>query len=270
MGRADLDRALDWAAMEGWNPGLHDAECFWAADPGGFLVGELAGEAVAGISAVAYGADFGFLGLFIVAPEHRGRGFGRRLWRAGLARLGGRNVGLDGDPARPDGYHRSGFRLAYRNVRFEGAGRAQEASAAVDLASLPFAQVAAYDRELFPAPRERFLERWIAVPDGRALGLLETGRLSGYGVIRRCRTGHKIGPLFADGADQAEALFRALSATAPGEPLVLDVPEPNAAAVALARGHGMKAVFETARMYRGKEPDIPLRRVFGVTTLELG
>jgi hypothetical protein len=37
MVRADHDRAIDWAAGEGWNPGIDDAGCFLATDPGGFL-----------------------------------------------------------------------------------------------------------------------------------------------------------------------------------------------------------------------------------------
>ena len=31
--RQDLDRIIDWAAAEGWNPGLHDADSFYAAAP---------------------------------------------------------------------------------------------------------------------------------------------------------------------------------------------------------------------------------------------
>ncbi|HLA33082.1 MAG TPA: GNAT family N-acetyltransferase, partial [Pseudomonas sp.] len=31
MTRAEVDLAIDWAAAEGWNPGLHDADCFYAA-----------------------------------------------------------------------------------------------------------------------------------------------------------------------------------------------------------------------------------------------
>jgi hypothetical protein len=32
----------------------------------------------------------------------------------------------------------------------------------------------------------------------------------------------------------------------------------------------MTVAFETARMYIGRAPDLPMRRVFGVTTFELG
>jgi len=38
MKRGEVDLAVDWAASEGWNPGLDDAACFHAADPGGFLI----------------------------------------------------------------------------------------------------------------------------------------------------------------------------------------------------------------------------------------
>ena len=47
MSRAELDIAVEWAADEGWNPGLHDADSFFAADSGGFLMGLLNGEPVA-------------------------------------------------------------------------------------------------------------------------------------------------------------------------------------------------------------------------------
>jgi len=63
MTEADLALALEWAAAEGWNPGLHDAHCFHAADPQGFLVGELEGVPIGCVSAVRYGQGFGFLGL---------------------------------------------------------------------------------------------------------------------------------------------------------------------------------------------------------------
>ena len=37
MTRDELDTLVDWAACEGWNPGLDDAEVFWATDPEGFV-----------------------------------------------------------------------------------------------------------------------------------------------------------------------------------------------------------------------------------------
>ncbi|MDR5754282.1 MULTISPECIES: GNAT family N-acetyltransferase [unclassified Caballeronia] len=271
--RADeIGLALDWAAVEGWNPGLNDARAFHAADPHGFFIGELDGEPVACLSAVAYGDTLGFIGLYIVAPAFRGRGFGIRLWNAGIASLGERNIGLDGVVSQQANYRRLGFRLAYRNVRFEGLARddAPTSAAIVEASAVPFEQIAAYDRRMFCAPREAFLRAWLAQPEGAALVAQENGRVRGYGVLRACRSGYKIGPLFADDARIADDLYGALVARVPGAAVFLDVPEANSEAVALAVRHGMSSVFETARMYTKAPPAVPLDCVFGVTSFELG
>jgi len=276
MTRAEVDLAVDWAAREGWNPGLHDAGCFHAADPEGFLVGLLDGKPAATLSAVRYGAGLGFLGFFIVAPEHRGKSLGIQIWNAGLERLAGRVIGLDSVLAQEATYQKTGFALAWRNARCMGkTGPVGSAGPlppeVVDLASLPFELVEAYDRPLFACGRKAFLRCWVAMPQSRALGVVRGGRLAGYGVIRRCGVGHKIGPLFADGPHEAEELFQALVAGLdPGETFFLDTPAANPEAVALAGRHKLETVFETARMYKGPAPAMPMGRVFGITSFELG
>lgn len=274
MGRADLDRALDWAAAEGWNPGFDDARAFQAADPLGFFMGWRGSEPVAAISVVAYHPDFAFLGLYLVRPEYRGRGFGLKLWQEALARRPAKLVGLDGVVAQQANYARSGFRLAHRSIRF--GGPAPSAAGGADgvvlrtARTLPFDRLAAYDRRCFPAPRAAFLSPWLSPLAGAAVAAERDGEVAGFGAIRACQKGYKIGPLFADDAAVADAIFLALAARAGGEALYLDVPEPNAAAMSLAARYGLKPVFETARMYKGEAPAIDLARVFGVTTFELG
>jgi GNAT superfamily N-acetyltransferase len=273
MRREDIDMAVEWAAIEGWNPGLHDADCYHAADPHGFLMGLLGDEPVATISVVRYGGSFGFLGFYIVKPEFRGKGYGMRIWNAGLEYLAGCSIGLDGVVAQQDNYGISGFTLAYRNIRYEGAGGgdAPEHTGIVRLRKLPFATLEAYERPFFPANRLQFVRPWIAQPGCEALGILHGGRLDGYGVVRECRSGFKIGPLFAETAELAETLFLTLKSKAPAsQPLYLDVPEANPAAVTLAQRHQMKVCFETAGMYRGDTPMLPLNRIFGVTSFEIG
>ena len=272
----EMSLALEWAAAEGWNPGLHDAEPFLAQDPQGFLIGLLDGNPIAIISAVRYGAAFAFGGFYIVRPDCRGRGFGLQMRLAAIAQLAGRNVGLDGVLEQQENYRRYGFKFAHRNVRYAGESRAMPVVLPTQvkiatLTALPFATLAAYDRSFFPEPREAFLRAWISQSQTVALGLLEEDELRGYGVLRACRQGYKIGPLFADTPALAETLFNALCSSLPaGAAIFLDVPECNAAAVALAKRHGMTQVFETARMYSGEAPDIALDRTYGITSYELG
>ncbi len=273
MTRNDINVAVEWAAIEGWNPGLYDADSFYATDPNGFFIGELNNEAIATISAVKYGETFGFIGFYIVRPEYRGKGYGIQMWNAAMQYLKGRNIGLDGVISQQDNYRKSGFRLARRNIRYEGisGGHPPDNLKTINLSTLPFNTVDLYDRPFFPADRSVFVKSWIRQPESYALGIMQDGKLEGYGVIRKCRIGYKIGPLFANNPESAESLFSALNAgIKPSEPIFLDTPEVNEEAVALAEGHSMKAVFETARMYTVENPDIPLDRVFGVTSFELG
>lgn len=274
----ELDFAIELAAAEGWNPGLHDAAAFYAADPEGFLIGRVEGQPVGCISAVRYRDGLGFVGLYIVLPSWRGQGCGIALWRAAMARLAGCNVGLDGVPAQQANYRRSGFHLAYGNVRFERATPPSASPAQpgpmigiVDIGRVPFATLCAFDRTHFGADRAAFLRHWTGMADAVALAALDGETLQGYGVIRRCRRGYKIGPLFSLDAGRAEALYLALCAGVPaGEPVYLDVPEVNRAGMRLAEKYAMQQVFGTARMYTGTRPGLPLGQVFGVTTFELG
>jgi Acetyltransferase (GNAT) domain/Acetyltransferase (GNAT) family len=273
MNRQEVDLAVDWAAAEGWNPGLHDAKCFYAADPDGFLIGLLGDEPVATISAVKYGTAFGFVGFYIVAPAHRGLGYGLEIWNTGVARLQGRTIGLDGVVDQQENYKKSGFVFAHRNIRYQGIrmGGAATRAEIIPLSTLSFDAVSAYDRQFFPGARVRFLKCWIGQMQGAALGFTQGGALLGYGVIRPCRSGYKVGPLFADRPEIAEDLFLALQEGIPsGAAIFLDTPMVNADAVHLARRHQMTAVFETARMYAGGNPHLPLDRIFGVTSFELG
>jgi ribosomal protein S18 acetylase RimI-like enzyme len=270
MTENELNLALEWAAAEGWNPGLYDAECFYAADPKGFFLGELAGEPIGCISAVAYDEHYGFVGLYILKPQYRRRGFGLQLWDAAIAYLGGRNVGLDGVIAQQGNYRKSGFKLAYRNVRHQGEGGGAEPSGLLDLSPVAFDEIVRYDETVFPTARPSFLRCWIRQLQAAAFGIIGEQRLQGYGVLRACRCGFKIGPLFADDPQIAGALFQGLASRVPGQPIFLDTPEANPAAIELARRHGMEPVFETARMYTKGSPAGRIDHCFGVTTLELG
>jgi hypothetical protein len=269
----DLRRVISWAEAEGWNPGRHDAEPFYAADPSGFWMGWLGDEPIASISTVSYGGRFTFVGFYICRPEHRGKGHGLALWRAALAGVGSPVTGLDGVVAQIPNYERSGFTKAHSNHRYT-AELAFEAPhdprlRFIDAALVP--AVAALDATHFPAPRGAFLRNWLVGDVSRSgFALVEAGRVTGYGVIREAATGRRIGPLFAASPQDADLLFRALVALGRRGPVFIDMPEPNRAARHLAERHGMTPMFETARMYRGPQPALPLERIYGISSLELG
>lgn len=267
-----VEMAAQWAAKEGWNPGIHDARIFYNTDPQGFLIGLDGQEPVAVISAVRYGDQFGFIGFYIARPDLRNEGYGFRMGREAMRRCHDINTGLDGVLDKVDQYGKIGFKLAYRNGRFRGLSRpASVDKRLVPVAQADFKELMKYDRQMFPAERPGFMRMWIDEPAHRGVALLDAGRIRGFGIVRPCQIGYKIGPLFADNEQIAQTIFDGLTGPLPVETEVFwDTPMCNKKAVGLAQAMGMTVVFETARMYSQGAPDIDLDRLFGVTTFELG
>ncbi len=276
LGRASSEEWLqveEWAAEEEWNPGFGDTACFHPTDPAGFFLGRLEGKPATAVSVVNYSDDFAFLGYYLVDPAHRGKGLGMATWNEAVPHAGGRTIGLDAVPAQEETYRRSGFVPAYRTGRYSGrpttSGTPSPDVTAVTEAH--FDAVAEYDRRCFPAERRAFLERWLTLEGHSAYVFLRAGEVAGYGVVRKARSGSRIGPLFADDRRTAEALFDALTAhTGQDEEVHVDVPETHEAAVALAVSRGLQPGSHTVRMYAGPPPPVDAERVFGVTSLELG
>jgi GNAT superfamily N-acetyltransferase len=269
--------------------GLDDAKAFYAADNSGFFIGELEDSTgtttpVACISAVAYNDAYGFIGFYICHPEHRGKGYGMAVWKEAMAYLGERTIGLDAVLAQQANYSKSGFRLQHRNVRYSGSIAAADMPASSDphivaLEQGVIAQLEVYERPIIGVPRTAFLQKWLDGSGGRTGRVyMQDDVVRGDGVIRPAHDGFKIGPLFADTAAVAEALFTALvkhvaasEAASGGSVRVhIDCPDVNAEATALAARYGLAPAFECARMYKGTPPSFDLQRVLGVTCLELG
>ncbi len=276
MQRNEFDTLVEWAASEGWNPGLVDADIFWETDPDGFIALEQAGELIGGGSIVSYGGRYGFMGFFIVRPDLRGQGLGAALWHERVRLLSerldaGATIGMDGVFDMQPFYERGGFQFVARDIRFESTGTTTEPGVEVlDATTLSIDNLVEFDARYFPTRRPQFIVPWIQKTGGSAKASVEADRIRGYGVIRPCRSGHKIGPLFAESPEIARNLFLALSSTVPGELVYLDVPEDNPSAMALAAEQNMTEVFGCARLFRGPVPEIPMRDVYGVTTFELG
>ena len=271
---------LDWAAAEGWNPGLDDAAAYYAADPEGFLMVLEDGEPAACVSVVRQGEHHGFLGLYISAPKFRGKGYGWIAWQAGMDYLAGRIVGLDGVVEQQDNYHKSGFDLLHRNIRFTGpvdallhyAGSVVDDSLRVStFTENDLVELLALDRAVSGVNRDTFMQSWLTGSETRhTMVCRRDNALTGFGTIRECIEQYKFGPMICDDETIATQLMCSLVNSVSAQTITLDVPEPHEKAMGLASSIGLQSVFETARMYRGAAPNMDLSRLFGVTTLELG
>lgn len=266
-----LDFMIELARQEGWNPGLHDKEPFYAADPNGFFIGELDGNPISCVSGVKYEDKFAFGGFYIVKEEYRKQDYGIQMYNHVIEYVNGLCLGIDGVVAQQENYKKSGFKFTHNQMRYEGIGmKGKLQTECMPIKEISLEDLIKYDTSVFQFRRDEFLKKWIAMPESYALATTNNSLVTGYGVIRKCYKGYKIGPIFAEDKKIAEKLFLSLIEFAEGKEVYLDIPEINKDAMAIQEKYEMKYVFETARMYKNGNPEIPINKVFGVTSFELG
>lgn len=271
-----LKTLVTWAKTEGWNPGPNDADVYWATDPDGFYGYFDNNKLIAGGSLVSYNSEFGFMGFFIVKPEYRGKGIGRKLWLQRrdtlLSRLNrNSSIGMDGVVAMQPFYKKGGFEIAFKDIRYEKIGLAFDVSKNISsINNEDLESILKYDKQCFGFARPVFMESWLNIPNNKTFKYVEEGQIKGFAIVRKAYTGYKICPLFADSEDIAQKLYEACLNSVIDEPLYIDIPTINKEAVNLVEKYEAKYVFECARMYYREAPKMQIDKVYGITTFELG
>lgn len=267
---------VSWAEEEGWNPGPYDAEIYFTTDPDGFYGYFDNGTLIGGGSIVSYNKEFGFMGFFIVKPEYRSQGIGKKLWYQRrdtlLSRLNkDAPIGMDGVIAMQAFYRKGGFEILFRDERYEKIGMEFTTDKNISpISNEDVESILAYDKKCFGFSRPQFMKPWLKLPGNKTFKYVEKRKLKGFAIVRKANKGYKISPLFADNEMIAEELYKACLNSVIGEPLYLDIPVINDGAVHIIKKYNATYVFECARMYYGKPPEIEMDKVFGITTFELG
>lgn len=274
--KAEVKTLVNWAKKEGWNPSKDDFKVFWNTDPEGFYGFYIKHKLIAGGSIVSYNQEFGFMGLFIVHPNYRGQGIGQKLWYLRRNLLLNRlkpnaTIGMDGVVAMQPFYEKGGFKIAFRDERYECIGQKLSFSNSIStIKKLDFEAVQKYDLNCFGYNRNAFLKNWLSISESKSFKFVKNDNLKGYTVIRKVNNGYKIGPLFADTDKIAEELLKACLNSAIGASIFFDIPVINKGALNLVKKYNAKYTFECARMYYGDFPKVDTCKIYGITTFELG
>ncbi len=271
-----LKTLLKWAEDEGWNPGPNDSGVYWTTDPDGYYGYFHKGVLIAGGSIVSYDGKFGFMGFFIVKPEYRSLGIGRKIWYQRrdtlISRLNeGATIGMDGVVDMQPFYQKGGFEIAFRDIRYEKIGIACSLNEnIIPISENDIPAILSYDKQCFGFSRPQFIIPWLNLPGNKTFMYVKEDQIKGFAIIRKANTGYKICPLFADNETIAEELYKACLNSVIGELLYIDIPAINQGALNLVKKYDAKYIFECARMYYGKAPNIEVDKIYGVTTFELG
>lgn len=273
---AAVELLVQYANAEGWNPGPNDAKAFWETDPDGFYGYFKGGELIAGGSIVSYDGEYGFMGLFIVKPEYRSYGIGRKLWFQRrdtlISRLkSGASIGMDGVPDMQAFYKKGGFEIAFRDMRYKKIGMSFKVNPAISpFENSDLESILSLDKQCFGFQRQRFMRAWLAIPSIKTFKYVDHQGFRGFAIMRQIGGGHKICPLFADNKAIAKSLYEACLNAVPSEELCIDIPANNPMALELVQEYNASYVSECARMYYGEPPKVATAKVFGITTFELG
>jgi len=219
---------------------------------------------------VHYDGESAFGGFFMVRPDLRGEGIGRRILDDIMQRAGPYNMGIDGVLNMVPKYERSGFIYSHENARFHGIGEGEMPEDLHIIEEYSCSEIEEFDSRYFGCCRGKFLESFIDQPGTVGLVSMPGDEMLGYGLMRKCRLGRKIGPLFASDIGSARSLLKGLLSMALFEDVFIDVPMINTAAAELAKEFKMEPVFRTARLYTKNVPRLPWEGIYGITTFELG
>ncbi|KAJ7372529.1 hypothetical protein OS493_019038 [Desmophyllum pertusum] len=259
-------------AEEGWRPGLKDAECYRACDPTAAFVGELNGKPICCASMTKYGDRFAFGGCYIVSKEHRGKGYGVKIYNAAIASAESRSIGIFALLHMEETFQSCGFHSQFYGARFDFHlpttmtcfAEISEKSP-VEIKGIEQVNLEAlfeYDTIVFGVERHAFLSKWLHVTGSHArVATNSEGSIVSYTVARPTfvkEEGYRIGPLFADCQSIAEKLLKAvfeelLQQEEP--PSVVCIDTPTKRAIELAEKLQGKRSFDQVYMVMKDPPD---------------
>ena len=281
------------AATNGHRPGALDHISYFAADETGFFVGELEGKPISCLSVVKHADNFAHLGHYMVDEPYRGSGYGLLTWKAAMASIDeSYNTGGFAIEEKVPIFQRVGlqpkwcvqrFDLVASQVEFALSKINSPPSFMIQPASeVDFQNLLRYDTEVHVFQRQSFLEKWITAPNCHAsVAISDNGRVVGYIVIRttlKREEGWRVGPLFADNSQIARSLYREvcskIAAENPEDIIAVDVPYGdlvNPDALKIVKELSGIPTFKCVRLYtKGIPSSMPLKKLFGITSLEIG
>ena len=255
MTPGDIQLGMRLKTQAGWNQIPADWQRFLGLEPEGCFVAEWDGQAVATTTTCTFG-PVGWIAMVLVDESFRHRGIATRLVQRALGYLEKQSVTtvrLDATIYGRPVYERIGFVAEHEFVRMQGvapAGRARPEAAAATLEDLDL--LAALDRQATGTDRRRLLERFMA-ENPSAVGLVRNGdSVAGYVMLRAGEYATQIGPAASLTEESGRTLGDWAFGRCAGEPVFVDVPLHNRAAIDWACDRGLTEQRRFSRMYRGR------------------
>jgi len=265
MNPQDFQIISEWGNEFDWNSCPKDAEPFLALDPNGFFVAEVDGKPVASMIAVKYDDEYNHSGNWIVSKQFRGHGYGAIMYDHTMSYAHrSKIVGMDAVEHKVPAYKKHGFEVFCKSPTYTKKAQGVLKETVTDLHNLPFKDLEEYDLATFGYSRKNFLKGLLGVGKYYALGVVQEGKLKGYGVLRNGFIGYKVGPLMADTPEIADDILEGLQSFILGKEVYVEFLESNKNMVAVLEKQNWNYFSHLFRMFCGGVPKTDVQRTYAV------
>lgn len=260
MTSADIPAGMRLKELAGWNQTAGDWRRFLERSPEGCFVAEVGAQVCGTVTTIPFEDRFAWIGMVLVDPEYRGRGFGTALLERAIHYLDGLNLSalkLDATPQGKPLYEKLGFQSEYeigRWTRRQPPRAAKPPLTGVNHHSPSPALlegICEFDRQVFGADRSGLLMSLHEEAPELTLGILKDGTLAGYAFGRRGSFADHLGPWMASEPDTARRLLEAFLAASSRETQIADCLSAHADAGDLLKSFGFNYSRPLIRMFRG-------------------
>ena len=266
MTSADVPAGMRLKELAGWNQTAADWQRFLARSPEGCFVAEVSAQVRGTVTTITFEDRFAWIGMVLVDPEYRGRGFGTALLERAIHYLDEQNLfalKLDATPQGKPLYEKLGFRAEYeigRWTRQQPRGAAKLPVTGVRESASPalLDSICEVDRLVFGADRSGLLKSLHDDAPELTAGILKAGTLAGYALGRRGSFADHLGPWMAFDLDTARQLLASFLAGSSRETQIVDCLKANAVSGDLLKSFGFSYSRPLIRMFRGSN-DYPGR-----------
>lgn len=276
MTHADIPSAMRLKDIAGWNQVPTDWENLMRLDPGGCIVGEMGKLVVATATGISYKGQLAWVGMILVDPAHRRRGYATEMMNQTLAYLEGIGCSclkLDATEAGAQVYARMGFRTEYQVERWTrppGPPGREAGTIVQTLDGRVLENLGDRDVEVFGADRSHLLRLYLETASPSLyVGLPQ--KPDGFLLSRLGSKAFHIGPLVAETATVAGDLMAEALKSYSDHGVITDILTPNREAASLVEEMGFSRSRILQRMYRGENlfPGLP-QKVFCLAGFEYG
>ena len=254
----DIDFGIRLKAAAGWNQLPADWQRLIRLEPEGCFVLESDGVPVGTVTTTLYEKRLAWIGMVLVSPEERRKGYGTELLKAAMDYCETQRVEvikLDATPLGKKLYDTLGYVDEYRLKRMQGSASRQISESVRRMRPVDLWEVVQLDIGFFGVSRQGLLERLFEENPSLSFVANKSGssEIVGYLFARPGQMAFQIGPWIAKEPSAAEELFKAALNALAGQSLFLDVlQQVNPHAEAMVAKYGFTTQREFIRMFYGK------------------